>query len=214
MKLKRSDYSNIALLVSFFLLGIYLADGSFDSYEIVYVHDLQHWVITNHLTLLFEALTYAGDLYVWFIILGLFLIIERKNPRRAFKMVIFMAIISAVDFIVKLAFPRERPFVRFPSQVNAILPESMNSYPSGHVTRLAGESYFIRKGLPSTLFLSLMIILLSLSRVAMGVHYFTDTLGGFLISYPLASLSDRAGVYDRLLAALHIMPKEEVEAKR
>jgi undecaprenyl-diphosphatase len=204
--MKKIDYLHISLIVLALILGLYLSLGYFDSYEIVYVHNFQQWVIMNNLTLLFEVLTYAGDPFVWIIIIGIFLLAERKNPTRAFKMTIFIILISLVDLILKLVFPRPRPFVKFPEQVKVILPESMNSYPSGHVTRLAGESYFIKDGKLFSLFLAIMIILLSLSRVAMGVHYFTDTLGGFLISYPLASVTDHLHLYERILRYIHLTP--------
>ncbi|MEM0118330.1 MAG: phosphatase PAP2 family protein [Conexivisphaerales archaeon] len=212
MKLNKVDYLHVTLIIISLILGVYLATGVFDPYEIVWVHYFQLWVITNHLTPLFEALTYAGDPFVWIIIIGVYLIAERKNPTRAFKMTMFIILISLVDLVLKYSFSRPRPFVRFPNEVQVILPETMGSYPSGHVTRLAGESYFIKNGRLSSAFLGIMIVLLSLSRVAMGVHYFTDTIGGFLVSYPLAALTDHFGIYEKILGYLHLLPKPKVAA--
>lgn len=208
---KKIDYLHIILIILALVLGIYFSLGYFDSYEIIYVHSFQQWVIANHLTIVFEVLTYAGDPFVWVIIIGVFLLAERKNPTRAFKMTIFFILISIVDLILKLIFSRPRPFVKFPSEVKVILPEGMSSYPSGHVTRLAGEAYFIKDGKLFSSFLAVMIILLSLSRVAMGVHYFTDTIGGFLISYPLAAITDHLHIYDKVLRAIHLLPEERLQ---
>jgi undecaprenyl-diphosphatase len=205
--LKKIDYVHLILIVLALLLGTYLSLGYFDSYEIAYVHSFQQWVIVNHLTLFFEVLTYAGDPFVWIVIIGALLLAERKNPTRAFKMTMFIILISVVDLILKLAFSRPRPFVKFPGEVRVILPEGMSSYPSGHVTRLAGEAYFIKDGKIFSSFLAVMIILLSLSRVAMGVHYFTDTIGGFLISYPLAAITDHLNLYEKVLKIIHLVPE-------
>jgi hypothetical protein len=53
--MKKIDYLHISLIVLALILGLYLSLGYFDSYEIVYVHNFQQWVIMNNLTLLFEV---------------------------------------------------------------------------------------------------------------------------------------------------------------
>lgn len=197
---------HVAMLVSSLLLGFYFSTYTFSSLEIIYVSAFQNWVLQNHLMLFFEVITYAGDAFVWIIIIGLFLLVERRSPRRAFKMLIFIIAISFIDYLLKAGFGRPRPFVAFPSKVQVIVPEGMSSYPSGHLTRLGGESYFIRNGKARSSMLAILIVLLSLSRVALGVHYFTDTLGGFMVSYSIAALGDHLGIYDRILSMLEIKP--------
>jgi undecaprenyl-diphosphatase len=204
LKIRRLDYLYIFLIVTAIVMGVYLSTGAVDSTEVVYVHDLQRWAISNNLMIFFIIITYVGDAYVWIVIIGVFLLLERKKPERALKMAMFLVGISAVDLVLKVTLGRPRPFVSFPTLVGAILPEGMSSYPSGHVTRLGGEAYFLKgRSYLNYAFLASLTFLLALSRVALGVHYFTDTLGGFMIAYPLATLTDRLGVYDMFLKIFH-----------
>jgi membrane-associated phospholipid phosphatase len=42
-----------------------------------------------------------------------------------------------------------------------------------------------------------MVILLAVSRIAVGVHYFTDVIGSALFSYPIAAIINDLKLFER-----------------
>ncbi len=93
-------------------------------------------------------------------------------------------------FIAKLIFHTDRPFVMF-SQVQSLFPETGFAFPSGHTTvaaAIAFAVFFINKKV-GYLFL-LFALDIGLARIAAGVHFPIDILGGFvlgaLISFAVA----------------------------
>lgn len=95
---------------------------------------------------------------------------------------------SAMNSLLKILIARPRPD---PSLVEVIKHYNENSFPSGHVTFfieyfgfLFFLSYVLLKRGPlrnaSFVFFGLLIMLISLSRVYMGAHWPSDTLGAYL----------------------------------
>ena len=95
----------------------------------------------------------------------------------------------------KLIINRERPILE-----NRWMNESSSSFPSGHsMTAMFFYGmliYFVFKSCRTTKkqktivisITSLLILLIGLSRIIIGVHYFTDVLGGFLFGLALVSV--------------------------
>jgi membrane-associated phospholipid phosphatase len=182
-------------------LGVALRLGGFDGVEAQYVSSFQALVNGAHLMPFFQAVTYLGDAYVWLLLAVLLLLAERRRPGRPLKLMAFLVVTTLATVTVKYALMRVRPFEAYPSLVTAFGQEDMPSYPSGHVARAAGGFTVLADGsrLLEAAF-SVLIVLLALSRVALGAHYFTDTLGASLLSYPLVPIAGR--ISDRLGAAL------------
>ncbi len=200
MKIKAADAAAVFLVFLSVALGAYVSTGSFDGYEVAYVRSFQQFAVASGLIPFFKLMTYVGSLYSWAAFAVLLLLVERRRPKRALKVGMFLLGISAVDLAFKVLFARPRPYRAFPNLVQGFENENMSSYPSGHTSRVGGEWYFLRNGRPYLdALLAVLTVLISLSRVALGVHYFTDTLGAFLLSYPLAYLTNRLGLYELAL---------------
>jgi undecaprenyl-diphosphatase len=102
---------------------------------------------------------------------------------------LFAAGAAGVSTLVKLLVDRPRPSVDL---VNVLREISMSGFPSGHVltfTALCGFLAFLAYTLlkPSwgrtTLLITvfLLVILMGLSRIYQGQHWFSDVMGGYLL---------------------------------
>jgi undecaprenyl-diphosphatase len=87
---------------------------------------------------------------------------------------------GAVTWLLKLLFRRRRPS----SESQGLhLRLDVHSFPSGHAGRNACSVVSLWPLLPSPLRMGslLWLILLGLSRVALGIHYVSDVLAGFIV---------------------------------
>ena len=78
-----------------------------------------------------------------------------------------------------------------PPQIYHLVKETNYSFPSGHsMSAMIGYGLLVLEVQKSSLkykkvieiFLMMMIFLIGLSRIYLGVHYFSDVIGGFLLS--------------------------------
>lgn len=117
-----------------------------------------------------------------------FLGIGHRENRQAVIFALLALIVGfTIDIIISYIFPRERPFVAYPELVkNLNLTVDLTSFPSRHamaVFAMAGSIWladlwhFRNWGI----FLFIVAFLISVSRIAAGVHYPTDIIGGMII---------------------------------
>ena len=99
---------------------------------------------------------------------------------------IHLLIIQGMNRIIKALVKRPRP-----SQIYHLVKETNYSFPSGHsMSAMIGYGLLVLEVKKSSLkykkvieiFLMMMIFLIGLSRIYLGVHYFSDVIGGFLLS--------------------------------
>lgn len=132
--------------------------------------------------------------YLVILIAGIFLlwhhdVIKSQNPFKAFAqkwreivLVFFSGIFAWIlAYTLKLIIHIPRPFVQF-SDVQALLSETDFSFPSGHSTFFMALAFALyishKKAGHIFIFLALLI---GLARIAAGVHFPVDILGGFIL---------------------------------
>lgn len=140
--------------------------------------------ISDDLTNIVKYLTYIGSA-VAVISITLFTLIIFKNKRYSFYMALNLILITILQIILKNIFTRARPI-----DIN-LITETGYSFPSGHsLTAFAFYGFIIyliyisnikNKKIHITLF-SILILITGLSRIYLGVHFFTDVIGGFTFS--------------------------------
>ena len=141
--------------------------------------------LNNKKTIFFKYFTNLA-ITKYFIIICLLLIIFLKN-KLALLISIAMIIDAIIVFIAKHIIKRERP------NINRIVEEKGYSYPSGHTfsaTCFYGLVMFLINissitlgyQLLITIALISIILLIGFSRIYLGVHYFSDCIGGLLLS--------------------------------
>ena len=129
---------------------------------------------------------FGGAIFVISLTTILFFVI--KDKKIGISIITNLGILTILNQIIKFIMPRPRP-TEF-----RIIEETGYSFPSGHsMVSLAFYGYLIyliykyinNKHLKRTLIiiLSVLICIIGVSRIYLGVHYTSDVLGGFLISF-------------------------------
>lgn len=125
----------------------------------------------------------------------------QKQKEYAYKCAGILVISTLINNIVKVIVRRPRP-----EYITVV--ENTFSYPSGHtmasVTLYGFLIYFILKSKISrtykivfSIILSIIPVLVGISRIYLGAHYFSDVFGGALLSFMLLSSIDI--IYDKTL---------------
>lgn len=140
---------------------------------------------TPLLTKIFLIITNLGSPYVLIVLTLLSFLL--KNKKLSFIITANLGLITIINQVLKFIVKRPRPSDLF------LIVETGYSFPSGHsMVSLSFYGlliyfiykYFKNKKLKIFLitFLSLIIILIGISRVYLGVHFVSDVISGFLLS--------------------------------
>ena len=145
------------------------------------------FLISDFATPIAKFITNFGGA-IFLIGLTVLLIILIKNKKIGLSILVNLAIVTGLNQLLKRILQRPRP-TEF-----RIVEETGYSFPSGHsMVSMAFYGYLIyliykyinNKHLKRTLIiiLSVLICIIGVSRIYLGVHYTSDVLGGFLISF-------------------------------
>jgi membrane-associated phospholipid phosphatase len=187
-----------ALIGLSILLGAVVRTGYLDSFEAPYIAALQQAALNANIMWFFLAYYHLGDSIVWIGMALLFLAFDFRRPRKALKFALFVTVVAIVVIVLRLLFPRTRPYEKFPSQVQALTPTGLPSFPSGHVAPAAGGFYLLANhSRKLNAVFGVLVFVLAISRVMTGTHYFTDVIGAALFSYPIAAIIDDMKLFER-----------------
>lgn len=145
----------------------------------------QNIKITNRKTVLFRMITTFASTFFLFI-MSILLLLFLSNKTLAFSIVICLILDALIIWVCKHIIRRERP------QILPLVYEKGYSFPSGHTFSatvfygfwlfllcLSSFSFLIK--LIIGICLVFLIVLIGFSRIYLGVHYFSDVIGGILL---------------------------------
>ena len=184
--MKRKKWALVIISLLMFGILAYLVrenkTGDFDHF----IYSSVTFVKNDLFTGFYKFITmFASEIIVLFIAL-LFLLIF-KNKRYGIFVIFNAFNILILNILLKLIFMRDRPYDLM------IITETGYSFPSGHAMCALGFYGFIiyltwhfnlekKVKITFTILLSILIVLLGVSRVYLGVHYASDVLAGYMIS--------------------------------
>ena len=137
----------------------------------------------DFMTFFFKLCSTLGS--TWFYVLLVVVLMFLKD-KKELLIGIHLLIIQGMNRIIKALVKRPRP-----PQIYHLVKETNYSFPSGHsMSAMIGYGLLVLEVQKSSLkykkvieiFLMMMIFLIGLSRIYLGVHYFSDVIGGFLLS--------------------------------
>lgn len=191
-RIKKIFQSNYIWIVCFVCLILFLALA-----EDVFNKDLMRgdvfgynfiskYLIHNSLTPIVKGITFFGGI-IWLLILTIILVIFIKNKKIKILICSNLVIITLLNQVLKFILERPRP------TEYRIINETGYSFPSGHsMISMAFYGfliYLIYKYIKNKYLkvfsicgMSLLIVMIGISRIYLGVHYTSDVIGGFLIS--------------------------------
>lgn len=137
----------------------------------------------DFMTSFFKLCSTLGS--TWFYVILVLTLVILKNKKDIW-VGIHLLIIQGMNRIIKALVKRPRP----PQRLH-LVKETNYSFPSGHsMSAMIGYGLLIIEVYQSSLkykklimtLLAMMILLIGLSRIYLGVHYFSDVIGGYLIA--------------------------------
>lgn len=181
MKIKRKYLFVVPLVLFLFdyLLVYFHMTDCIDRF----VYEMTQLLKCPLMTEFFKLCSFLGSTYFYVVTIALLFIVR---GRKELYTGIHLLIIQAINRIIKFVVKRPRP-----DKIYHMVTETNFSFPSGHsMSAMAGYGLFIielknsewRYRKVGIFFLAVMIFLIGLSRIYLGVHYFSDVIGGFLLS--------------------------------
>lgn len=189
MKKIKIDFSFIwsgIFIILFMIWTILVLKGNFLTFDYQVFSFLHYYLLSDILTFFLKMITYMGS--AWFLgIITLMILCFFKNKFIGIRLGVNLFLVSMLNLLLKNIFLIPRP------DTLTLISENGFSYPSGHaMTSLAFYGFLIylvyQKMKPSILkkmiilLFILLIFLIGFSRIYLGVHHFSDILGGYLIS--------------------------------
>ena len=150
------------------------------------VYNLITRIMSTDITTMMIFISYLGSA-VTLITLSIAFIFVLKNKKNAGYIVLNLTLVCLLNRILKTIVARPRP------SVLRLVVEKGYSFPSGHAMVSMGFYGFLiylvcvniknkKVKYPLIVLLGLLILSIGLSRIYLGVHYFTDVIGGFIIA--------------------------------
>ena len=181
------NYKKLLFLIplGLFILDYILIETGLIAVIDLYVYQFLHYFKSPFMTNMFTTITHLGGFIG---ITAVIILIFLFNRRFALSCLSLSVLQQILNNILKIIFKRPRP------SVEHLVEVSNYSFPSGHAMAItclyALIICYIYRSKPNyrnvlIILCVLVIILVNLSRVYLGVHYFSDVFAGSMLSLSL-----------------------------
>ena len=134
------------------------------------------------LYLLMKLISFLGTWFFVLVIASSFFLWKEHKRRWILPLWLSMAITALLVYLLKLLIMRERP-------ETALELSKTSSFPSGHASAVFSTLAILDKEFPRLKWFWLIFaVLVSYSRLYLGMHYLTDVVIGALIGYIISLL--------------------------
>lgn len=171
-------------LIGFILVTLFVVIKK-NLYIDTYLYKYISMLINKDLTSIIRIITNIGSVvFSIIIIIIISILLYKYNKKDDLKYFLIIMIIGNItSFTLKLIIARNRP------DILRLMIENTYSFPSGHTfitTLLYGSilvllnKYYKKSYVLWTIY-GILVMLIMFTRIYLGVHYFSDTLGGFFL---------------------------------
>ncbi|HEX7798658.1 MAG TPA: phosphatase PAP2 family protein [Vicinamibacterales bacterium] len=131
---------------------------------------------------------------VWLVIGLTVTLVRRTTPALLLELMLAIVLASFLaNYVVKPLVSRERPFVSTPEILVIGSRPGDASFPSGHAANaFAGASVLARRLRAQRVLWWALALLITYSRIYLGVHYPLDVIGGALLGYVCGTVAGGA----------------------
>ncbi len=139
-----------------------------------------------------KGITYLGEAGWFWILLSLVLILTKTYRKTGIECGTSLVLhLILVNGVAKNLFRRVRPYEVIDGLINLVGKQSDFSFPSGHTAASFAVAVVLLLRAPKKISIPAIVlaVLISLSRLYVGVHYPTDVLGGAIIGTLCAFLA-------------------------
>lgn len=186
MKLVKKYWPSFLFLISFLILLSFVIVNENLQIDTVIYNFIHTYMINDKSTIFLKIITNFGGVSA-ILVIAIFLTVILKEKKYKLGVLLNLLLITGMNQLLKNIIRRPRPTTL------RLINETGYSFPSGHsMVGLAFYGFLIyiiykkvnNKYLRniSIILLSFLILLIGFSRIYLGVHYFSDVLGGFLFS--------------------------------
>lgn len=177
----------IGIFVLFILWSGLVLNGTFKTFDYQVFDFIKHYLMNDFLTACFKIITFLGSA-ICLILFILLAIVFLRNKWIGVTLGVNSFLAALLNLLLKNIFMISRP------EGFSIIQETGYSYPSGHAMAsfvfYGFLIYLIGKKMKKSvgwniliLGLGLMVLLIGFSRIYLGVHHFSDIIGGYLMSF-------------------------------
>lgn len=179
-------------LITVFVIIEDVFDNEIENFDVTCYNFLDKYIIREKITPIVKVITEIGSRY--FVIPATIIVCAFiKNKKINIAFIVNLVIATILNIILKNIFHRQRP------TENILVVEKGYSLPSGHsminMALYGFLIYLIFKRVknkyvkwPLIILLSILVLLIGISRIYLGAHYASDVIAGFLISIAYLAL--------------------------
>jgi undecaprenyl-diphosphatase len=140
----------------------------------------------------FYIITLLGETYIFALISVILIAILLLNRRPIIAFLLTLGLSGIIAWLLKIIIQKPRPFETL--NISSTIATNFSSFPSGHTMMFFAIIPTMSKKFPKVKILFWTIAtLVGISRIYLGVHYFSDVIAGAIFGYTIGWICMKCG---------------------